>query len=676
MRLRDRVRVCQTRGSALCEFRAADDARAAVLPASTVRVHDLAGAPVRAVTRGRGKRAASFGVEVGLERRFLRLFFPTAAARDAALAQLSQAAATRSLARYAPRRVLGEGGYGKVFSAVDQLTQRHVAIKQVGLRTSTNTAHVINERVTLERARGSPFLGGMLASFVEGGRLYYVLPEARTDLFDYQRVRGRMVEREALFVAAQLVLGLGHLHGHRIAHRDVKLENVVMGSDGTVSLIDFGLSAHFPGDRRAFDVVGTDHYMPPEMLQRGMGHSLPTDWWQLGCLLFELVAGRPPFYSRAKANLRQRIGLEPVRWPPRVRERVSAPFVELVEALLDKEWWHRLGTQGGAEAVAAHRAFRDIPWAALRRGDASAAPYACPDKVMPAHSATQSGEQSASTATAAAAVAAAAAATERFPATWAAASKGVPACPAVARRLVGFAFEPPAEAPSEEEEEEVEAEKCEGVVRRTDAPRSNDAPRSSPASLASSPSPPMTPSEEEHTGKAVGSGGGEGWSTQSEQGSAAPRPLSPSAAGDVPTPLLPAVPAVPAALCGVKGRGGLASERGGVDSAPLALATPPPPPVPVAVAAVRQKEHGAKLPPWTAVTAAGQVWLCKARAAPASSSALCSAPVDGPPRRPSRCCSGRPACAPRASESVVMPPSAAAGSMAAGAERLALRLPL
>ena len=100
----------------------------------------------------------------------------------------------------------------------------------------------------------------------------------------------RFPEDRARFYAIQVAMALGHLHSKNIIYRDLKPENILMDEDGYICLTDFGLAKVLEGNAQAFSFCGTPDYLAPEILVE-RGHSFPVDWWALGVLIFEMLAG-------------------------------------------------------------------------------------------------------------------------------------------------------------------------------------------------------------------------------------------------------------------------------------------------------------------------------------------------------------------------------------------------
>jgi ribosomal protein S6 kinase beta len=150
---------------------------------------------------------------------------------------------------------------------------------------------------------------------------------------------------QAVFYLAEIILALEHLHNHGVLHRDLKPENILLSADGHVCLTDFGLAKDFSsssfsdGDERALTVCGTGEYMAPEMVAR-RGYGRAADYWSLGCIAYEMLAGKPPFESKQGAKvLFSKIMTEKVKMP----SGSSAAACKLLKGLLNRDVQARLG---------------------------------------------------------------------------------------------------------------------------------------------------------------------------------------------------------------------------------------------------------------------------------------------------------------------------------------------
>ena len=123
------------------------------------------------------------------------------------------------------------------------------------------------------------------------------------ELFTYLRRENVFEEDRARVYIAELVEGLSYLHKNKIIYRDLKPENVLFDSNGHLKITDFGLSkiGIEPG-KLTKSFCGTPEYIAPEIIQ-GTGHSMKADWWSLGALMYQMLTGRPPHYSKNKMQM-------------------------------------------------------------------------------------------------------------------------------------------------------------------------------------------------------------------------------------------------------------------------------------------------------------------------------------------------------------------------------------
>ena len=103
---------------------------------------------------------------------------------------------------------------------------------------------------------------------------------------------------------AQIVTIFEYLHAKDIVYRDLKPENIMIGEDGYLKMIDFGFAKVVT--KRTFTICGTPEYIAPEILLN-QGHGKPVDWWCLGVLVYEMLAGFPPFQDEDPMNIYRKI---------------------------------------------------------------------------------------------------------------------------------------------------------------------------------------------------------------------------------------------------------------------------------------------------------------------------------------------------------------------------------
>jgi len=191
----------------------------------------------------------------------------------------------------------------------------------------------------------------MVLDYIPGGELFFHL----------QKV-GRFPEEQAKFYAANIILGLEHLHRHNIIYRDLKPENILIDAKGYAVITDFGLSKENMcnnGFTKSF--CGTPEYVAPEIINKS-GHRYSVDWWSLGVLIFEMLTGSPAFYANEREKLFHNIKYAELKCP----SHLSNQSKDLLTKLLTKDPSQRLG--GGvadAEEIKSHPWFSSIDWNAL-----------------------------------------------------------------------------------------------------------------------------------------------------------------------------------------------------------------------------------------------------------------------------------------------------------------------
>jgi serine/threonine protein kinase len=121
-----------------------------------------------------------------------------------------------------------------------------------------------------------------------------------------------------------LAEGVDYLHQNKIAHRDLKLENVLISEDKTIKIIDFGFSTSIKTDKKITFMCGTPHYMSPELAMKKDYYGLPADIWALGVILFIILTGRVPFTGDFEDDLYRRISQCKYKFPEDIPLSTSA----------------------------------------------------------------------------------------------------------------------------------------------------------------------------------------------------------------------------------------------------------------------------------------------------------------------------------------------------------------
>ena len=246
--------------------------------------------------------------------------------------------------------VLGQGGMGRVYRARDTTLECEVALKLLlaedanqedrarFLREAKALARIEHPNVVRVRAMGEVNdLVWMAMDYIAGDPLDVLLGERPLD------------EETALLLGAQLARGLAAVHEVEVLHRDVKPSNCMIDADGRLHLIDFGVACFFspPVDggfqTQSGIAVGTPHYMSPEQA-RGDPLTATTDVWGLGCTLFSMLTGHPPFFEThddQDMEILARILKDTIPTANDVVPGVSKATADYIAHLLDKNADHR-----------------------------------------------------------------------------------------------------------------------------------------------------------------------------------------------------------------------------------------------------------------------------------------------------------------------------------------------
>jgi len=263
-------------------------------------------------------------------------------------------------------RVIGKGSFGKVYLARHHSEARCYAVKVLQKRmivSRNETQHIMSERNVLLKNLHHPFLVGLHYSFQTKDKLYFVLDYiCGGELFYYLQRERVFSESRARFYTAEAGSALGYLHSRGIIYRDLKPENMLLDRQGHVMLTDFGLCKEgLIGSTRTSTFCGTPEYMAPEVLLK-LPYDRAVDWWCLGAVLYEMLYGLPPFYSRDKHAMYNSILYGRARLLP----SASPAARDLIRLLLEKTSSARLGSSpADFDAIREHAFFAPIDWAAL-----------------------------------------------------------------------------------------------------------------------------------------------------------------------------------------------------------------------------------------------------------------------------------------------------------------------
>uniref|UniRef100_A0AAZ3QM44 Serine/threonine-protein kinase PLK n=1 Tax=Oncorhynchus tshawytscha TaxID=74940 RepID=A0AAZ3QM44_ONCTS len=219
----------------------------------------------------------------------------------------------RTLKKYSRGRFLGKGGFAKCYEITDMETKEVFAGKVVpkSMIVKPHQREKMSSEISIHKSLDNPHIVGFHGFFEDDDFVFVVLEICRRrSLLELHKRRKAVTEPEARYYMMQLVKGCQYLHNNRVIHRDLKLGNIFLSDDMDVKIGDFGLATkiEFDGERKK-TLCGTPNYIAPEVLCK-KGHSFEVDVWSLGCILYTLLVGKPPFetsclketYNRIKKN--------------------------------------------------------------------------------------------------------------------------------------------------------------------------------------------------------------------------------------------------------------------------------------------------------------------------------------------------------------------------------------
>lgn len=266
--------------------------------------------------------------------------------------------------------VVGKGAYGKVF-LVQKKSGRNAnrvyamkVLRKQDVFKKDQVEHTKSEQRILKTIE-HPFIIRLRYAFQNDYKLYLVMDYySGGSLYIHLRKCKRFTEARARFYAAELLLALAHLHQMKVMYRDLKLENILMDSEGHVVITDFGLSKE---DDEGSTFVGTPEYLAPELLssqRSATSYGKTVDWWSFGVLIYEMIQGQTPFYAKNRRELFQNILTKSPQFSP---ELFSNTAVHLLTRILVKKPEDRLGCGvDGPIEIQSHPWFHGIDWDALK----------------------------------------------------------------------------------------------------------------------------------------------------------------------------------------------------------------------------------------------------------------------------------------------------------------------
>jgi eukaryotic-like serine/threonine-protein kinase len=283
--------------------------------------------------------------------------------------------------RYEMDQTLGEGGMARVYRGTDRVLGRTVAIKVLSGKYAGDESFVTRFRREAQAAAGlnHPHVVSVFDTGDDGDRHYIVMEYVEGEtLKDILRSEGRLPSQRAVAIGADVATALETAHEKGLVHRDVKPGNVMLDREGRVKVMDFGIARAAADDTLTQTglVLGTASYLSPEQAQ-GLPVDARSDVYSLGCVLYEMLTGRPPFEADSPVSIAyQHVNEEP-RPPSELEPSVPPALDAAVVRALAKDPADRFPTAG---------AFRSAIEASAAEGGAATEPMAAAGDtaIMPA----------------------------------------------------------------------------------------------------------------------------------------------------------------------------------------------------------------------------------------------------------------------------------------------------
>jgi len=255
--------------------------------------------------------------------------------------------------------VIGKGSYAKVALVKKRDSGELFAmkiLKKEKVEARKQEKNVKTERDILLTIQ-HPFIIDFYYSFQDSKHLYFILEYCPGgELFNLLSKKRRFSEDQTRFYAAQMVLAIETIHQSKVIYRDLKPENVLLDQFGYIRITDFGLSRMNVNGDEARSICGTPEYLAPEIVMK-LGYGQSVDWWTLGCIIYEMLVGIPPFYTDNRQELFERISFTSPKYP----SHLSSVSKDLLEGLLKKDPSKRYGASPD-KLVRNHPWFNGVNW--------------------------------------------------------------------------------------------------------------------------------------------------------------------------------------------------------------------------------------------------------------------------------------------------------------------------
>ncbi|KAH3779309.1 serine/threonine-protein kinase N2-like isoform X2 [Dreissena polymorpha] len=269
-----------------------------------------------------------------------------------------------NMSDFRPISVLGRGHFGKVILSEYKNTGEYFALKALKkgeIIARDEVESLMSEKRIFEviNAMRHPYLVNLFACFQTQEHVIFVMEYACGGDLMMHIHNDVFSEPRTVFYAGCVVLGLQYLHEHKIVYRDLKLDNLLLDTEGYLKIADFGLCKEGMGfGDRTRTFCGTPEFLAPEVLTEP-SYTRSVDWWGLGVLIFEMLVGESPFPGDDEEEVFDSIVNEEVKYP----RFLSTEAIAIMRRLLRRNPDRRLGSsERDAEDVKKQAFFRNLDW--------------------------------------------------------------------------------------------------------------------------------------------------------------------------------------------------------------------------------------------------------------------------------------------------------------------------
>ncbi|KAH8374391.1 hypothetical protein KR200_009828 [Drosophila serrata] len=261
---------------------------------------------------------------------------------------------------------LGCGAFGRVdLVSYNQKALALKIIKKIEVVKQDQIEHVYNEKNVMNKCRHSPFIVELYRTYRNDKYVYFLMEACMGgDVWTVMSKRQYFDEKTAKFIAGCVVEAFDYLHSHQFIYRDLKPENLMLGTDGYCKLVDFGFAKFVRQNEKTNTFAGTPEYVAPEIIL-DRGHDRAVDYWALGILIYELLVGKTPFRGVNQIKIYQQIlsGIDVIHMPSRIPKSAQ----HLVKHLCKQLPAERLGYQRkGIADIKRHSWFESLDWQQLK----------------------------------------------------------------------------------------------------------------------------------------------------------------------------------------------------------------------------------------------------------------------------------------------------------------------